>query len=1173
MSERPLLAGRAPRGQAHHARARARSSRSSSRSSTCTRSTSVPAPRELALNDLGGRQAAARRAARRRSLRPQPRDRRVHPDRRGDATTTVAAGMVHRGLVSARARRPLPRPRTSSTRARRASTRRSSASLSLRRASPPAGGGCWRCSRSSSLVGLTLGRRFCLACLALLRARPAAVRRGAARGLAAAARREHRRARRARAPPRSPTPSAPARSGWRSARSSPRWRCSPPSPASAPAARPTSSPAGCAGGRSSPARSRRAPGLSALARAAALAPDRARDGRVESSAPWAGCSPPHSAWRSSRRRRRRSRSPRARRPSSARSTGRRSTRSSRRPATRTSAPSGSRDIVFKLRARRAARGLDGARRRRAGRARSSPGAATRSGPVRLVFNGRDAPTGAVLPDGDYVPGRPAARRPPTITLPNPILLDTTPPRVVRAPARSAPAARARAPSAQPQAVRVPYTLSAPGHGVLFADGHRVALTYRQPPQRRRSTWRGTIDRPAGAAPGAYTLEIAVQDAGRQPLEAGRGRRRRRVRYLDARRARIHVASARAASASACSSAPRALSWLFAGRRGSARSHVAAPARPAAPRPLPPLRQRRRATRRRARGRQREGRPRSSLGALARRARARACSILGPTREPRARRARRLGARLRRCSRSRSRPPATTGCSPPRRSSGCVAAVLLAWLFVRVPWALAVAVLACAPARIPVSRLGEVGGAKANLLLPLYVVVAAAALALAWQLCRGEPRSRELGPFAWPLALFVAWYGVALLWSDAGDGVGRHAGAVDLLFYVLPLGAARASRLARLPWRLALGEGALRAARADGARRSPLIGVWQYLTRNIYWNPKVKVDNAYAPVSWFYRVNSIFYDPSIYGRFLVVAIVASLVLVLFGAGPLAWVGGRGRGGDDGRAGALVLAVELRRARRPAIVAGLVVLWRRRALAPLAVAAAALARRQPGRAAAPPPHPRPRRALASDGRPRAARLARPRPLRPPPARRGRRGRLRRRLRRRRPARSTKPPPRTTRRSRSPPRRGCRGSRSSAGCSRSCFSVPVPRATAATTATERARLAFGLGLVAIVVHSLFYNALFEDPLFWALLALSARRRCASRSAGVIERLEARARARAAHRRRRVRLRRHDGAPGRGGRRGALRRLLDRDPLAARGLRARHAPARGRRRDRRARDPGRAT
>jgi O-antigen ligase len=58
-----------------------------------------------------------------------------------------------------------------------------------------------------------------------------------------------------------------------------------------------------------------------------------------------------------------------------------------------------------------------------------------------------------------------------------------------------------------------------------------------------------------------------------------------------------------------------------------------------------------------------------------------------------------------------------------------------------------------------------------------------------------------------------------------------------------------------------------------------VGVYQYETRDIFWNPKVRIGNAYAP---FYRVNSVFWDPSIYGRFLVVAILASLVLVVHGA---------------------------------------------------------------------------------------------------------------------------------------------------------------------------------------------------------------------------------------------------------------------------------------------------
>src|SRR5205814_10679897 len=66
---------------------------------------------------------------------------------------------------------------------------------------------------------------------------------------------------------------------------------------------------------------------------------------------------------------------------------------------------------------------------------------------------------------------------------------------------------------------------------------------------------------------------------------------------------------------------------------------------------------------------------------------------------------------------------------------------------RWPWALAIAALACFPARIPVS----VGSTDANLLVPLYGVVAAGALALAWELLRGDARARELGPVAWPLA--------------------------------------------------------------------------------------------------------------------------------------------------------------------------------------------------------------------------------------------------------------------------------------------------------------------------------------------------------------------------------------------------------------------------------------
>jgi O-antigen ligase len=207
-------------------------------------------------------------------------------------------------------------------------------------------------------------------------------------------------------------------------------------------------------------------------------------------------------------------------------------------------------------------------------------------------------------------------------------------------------------------------------------------------------------------------------------------------------------------------------------------------------------------------------------------------------------------------------------------AGAVLAIALAFLFRRRPWLLAVLVLACVPARIPV----HVGGTKANLLVPLYAVVAASALLLAWELLRDDARWRELGPLAWPLAVFVGWTGLSLLWT--GD---ERQGAISVLFFFLPFGLL-AVTLARLPWSrrwlVVLWAQLVAMALAFAA-----VGVYQWATRDIFWNPTVIVGNAYAP---FFRVNSVFYDPSVYGRFLVLALVACLVPVLHARSPrLAW----------------------------------------------------------------------------------------------------------------------------------------------------------------------------------------------------------------------------------------------------------------------------------------------
>ena len=196
------------------------------------------------------------------------------------------------------------------------------------------------------------------------------------------------------------------------------------------------------------------------------------------------------------------------------------------------------------------------------------------------------------------------------------------------------------------------------------------------------------------------------------------------------------------------------------------------------------------------------------------------------------------------------------------------AVVLAFVFWRWPWLLPVATLACVPARIVL----KIGSTKASLLVPLYLVVLGGALVLGYQLIRGDERKKELGPLAWPLAAFLAWSGLTLVWT--GD---LRQGSITLLFFFLPFGLL-AVLLARLPWSRDWIKW-LFAMLTVMALAFSLVGIYQWSNRTVFWNPKVIVANAYAPSGFFYRVNSVFYDPSIYGRFLVIAILASLVIVL------------------------------------------------------------------------------------------------------------------------------------------------------------------------------------------------------------------------------------------------------------------------------------------------------
>ena len=406
--------------------------------------------------------------------------------------------------------------------------------------------------------------------------------------------------------------------------------------------------------------------------------------------------------------------------------------------------------------------------------------------------------------------------------------------------------------------------------------------------------------------------------------------------------------------------------------------------------------------------------------------------------------------------------------------GVIAAIGGAWVVLRVPWLLAVLTLACVPARIPV----HVGSTQANLLLPLYAVVAVAAIALAWELFGNGNGGRELGPLALPVAAFVAWDGVSVLWTND-----VRQGAIELLFFVLPFGLL-ALALARLVWSRAWVL-TLYVQLAVMALVFAVIGIVQYETRNIFWNPKVKVDNAYAPSGWFYRVNSVFYDPSIYGRFLVVAILASVAVILWRRiDPLwaiavtltlgiTWVG---------------LLPSFSQSSFVALMVGLfvalIVVWRKRSIALIAVAAIVVLA-----AAAASPAIRHKASLShiTSGRSTLVSKGVKVGLHHPVAGVGVGGFRRAyadltHLKGKEPkAAASHTTPITVF-----AETGVPGLLLFTWLVVAALMLAFRRLQASFDGA--ARLAFGLALVAILVHCVFYNALFEDPTFWGLLALAA-------------------------------------------------------------------------------------
>jgi len=214
-----------------------------------------------------------------------------------------------------------------------------------------------------------------------------------------------------------------------------------------------------------------------------------------------------------------------------------------------------------------------------------------------------------------------------------------------------------------------------------------------------------------------------------------------------------------------------------------------------------------------------------------------------------------------------------------------------------------------PFRVPISADGR----TVNLLVPLYLVVAAGAVAhllpelLALLRQRGgpardgpaipaatAPRSpRELAFWGspaglqWLLGASVALYAVQALYSSDAAKAGEN-----LLFFYVPFGLLFVL-LCRVRWTPQLLLRCLGIAVAEAVLFAGL-GFIEYARKSLFLNPKVVAANQFDN---YFRVNSVFFDPSIYGRFLALVMIAVCTVVLWssqrrvvlgGAALLAWL---------------------------------------------------------------------------------------------------------------------------------------------------------------------------------------------------------------------------------------------------------------------------------------------
>jgi O-antigen ligase len=198
--------------------------------------------------------------------------------------------------------------------------------------------------------------------------------------------------------------------------------------------------------------------------------------------------------------------------------------------------------------------------------------------------------------------------------------------------------------------------------------------------------------------------------------------------------------------------------------------------------------------------------------------------------------------------------------------GALAAAIDRW-----PAALAGLTVLALPFRISVTS----GGVRSNLLVPLYVVIGAGALAFAYRALRGgeEREPRDPGWLERLLALYVVLYALQALYSP---GSAFEKGALrNVVFFYVPF-ALLYCLLARVEWTPRLIRACVQLVAVVAVVLAGIAFV-EYATKTTWFSSRLAEQNQ---LYVYFVANSVFFDPNIFGRFLALVMVALSVVLLY-----------------------------------------------------------------------------------------------------------------------------------------------------------------------------------------------------------------------------------------------------------------------------------------------------